>query len=529
MKLSNENIDKLINDIEDFFKRARVSQNDTVKLCLLIEEALLQYQAKFGENYEFNFKMRKILSAMKIIIRVKGEPLNPLKIEDNEFAVFNASIMKNLLNYERAQTTYRYENGYNEIVVSSEKERKQTKVPGGQVTFSILAAIICAFGINFLPGDIQVAITENLTPTLIKISMDVIVAVTGPFVFVSIIAGILALGNVKTLSNVGLRVIKRFFIISAAVGIITAIVSNFFYDVITFEGKATVKFSEIFSMLISVIPTNLFEPFVKGAILQIVLISIFVGICVLILENFTPNVRNILNELNHLVTKMFEVVSHIIILTIFLCIFKMLTTTSLEKIAEVWTIIAVNYIVFAIMSLAMISRLYVKYKINIRDFLKKLSSLLVTSFTTASNTIAMPLNFEVALQKLEIEEKFCNFWLPLSYSFLAPGATLGLVLSVFYTANFHGLTISIVQVIMTIFLALQLSLTTPPVAGGIMSIYAMILGQMNLPTDTIAALMMASVFVLNTSAAVNTIIRNCELMDVSRQIKLDDNGDNENG
>ena len=520
MKLTNENIAKTVEDVENFFQKSRVSRCDTIKIILLIEEALLLWQEHFGENTEFKFDKRSLFGTYKVTIKVKDKPFNPLQVEDDDEMLFSNDIMQNLLHQDAAQTIYRYENGCNKIIASSVKERKPIKIPGGITTITILAAIVCSFLIQFLPTETQNFLIQDLTPKLLKVTMDVIVAITGPFVFISIVAGVLAMDNITTFNKIGMAILRRIGMISLVIAIITAAVSEIFYSVITFKSSSGSSFDKIFDMFLSIIPTNLFTPFTEGLVLQIVMIAILTGICTLMIENVVPNFKNLMLELNRIISKMFKVVSKIIIVTIFLSIFKIMTTSSFEKIAEVWSIIAVNYIVFVIMCVLMVLRLVIKCRVNVREFFATISPLLVASFTTGSNTVSIPINFEIAKKKLKIDESLCNVFLPLSYSLFSPGATLALVVCVFYTADFYGETISITQLLLTIFLSLQLSITTPPVAGGIIPIYAMILQQMNLPTDAIGSLIMATVFVINASAVSSNIIRNCELMYMSRQIKL---------
>ena len=155
---------------------------------------------------------------------------------------------------------------------------------------------------------------------------------------------------------------------------------------------------------------------------------------------------------------------------------------------------------------------------NIKEFLGQISEIILISLTTASNTTAMQKNFDVAVKNLKVNENLCSIWFPLSHSIFSPGATIGLVVAVFYSASFTGGTISIVELLMTIYLALQLSMATPPVPGGIMPIYVMLLQQINLPNDALGSLMLATVFVLNVSAASSTIIRDSELLDFANKM-----------
>lgn len=515
MTLDSNTIGKTVKEIKKFFEAADVAKQDIMKLCLVFENALIQYQEKFGADHEFTVRMKKWFSAPKVIIRVKGEPFNPLQNYD---PIFNMEVMQNLLSYETARTTYSYSGGCNEISSFSTKERKPVKIPGGSMTLSILAAVICALLVQFLPPAAQSFLIEDCTPLLTKTFMGVIVAVTGPFIFISIVSGILAMDGVDTLNIIGLKIVRRFIRISLLIAIITAIVCEIFYSVIVFDSKTTFEVSQIVELFLGIVPTNLFTPFTEGKVLQIVIIAFFTGVCILMIESVVPDVKNIAIQLNKVIAQMFKIVSKVIVTTIFLSVFHTLSTVSLENIATVWSIIAVNYITFAIISGLGLLRLFIKYKVNIKEFLGQISEIILISLTTASNTAAMQKNFDVAVKNLKVNENLCSIWFPLSHSIFSPGATIGLVVAVFYSASFTGGTISIVELLMTIYLALQLSMATPPVPGGIMPIYVMLLQQINLPNDALGSLMLATVFVLNVSAASSTIIRDSELLDFAHKM-----------
>lgn len=150
MELSNENIAKTVADIQNFFEESKVSRRDVLKICLVVEEALLRWQEQFGVEHKFKIYMRKWFSLPKVIIRLADEPFNPLKndVADDE-AIFSNEVMRNLLHYDEAKMIYRYENGYNELISFSTKEHEPLKIPGGSITVAIFAAIIFCLSSTF--------------------------------------------------------------------------------------------------------------------------------------------------------------------------------------------------------------------------------------------------------------------------------------------------------------------------------------------------------------------------------------------
>lgn len=133
------------------------------------------------------------------------------------------------------------------------------------MTQTILAAIGCEFLVQFLPTKFQSFRINSLTPFLMDIVTNAIVAVMSPFVFISVITGILAIDNVDTLSNVGLKIIRRFFLLSLITSLIGVAVSQIFYPVLNWNGGASSFSSEQGgNMILNIIPKNIISPFIDG-------------------------------------------------------------------------------------------------------------------------------------------------------------------------------------------------------------------------------------------------------------------------
>lgn len=241
------------------------------------------------------------------------------------------------------------------------------------------------------------------------------------------------------------------------------------------------------------------------------------------LSSAFPTLEKIIMELKFLCFKIMDAVSTAMLLTIFLCVFKTLTTNSLEEIFSIWKIIAINYITFAIIAGVMLFNIYVRYKVEIKDFFNKLSEVFLTVLSTGSTTIVMSKNIEIASKEFKIEEKFCGFWVPLAQALCVPTKGASYIICIFYGAADSGNQITLAAVLIALFLSLQLSFAGPVGPGSTMPIYLMMLEQMNLPLDTIGEIMIADVFIVNISAVVLMITKECELIDVAHKFNYIEN------
>ena len=521
MKLSNENINKTSQEIQEFLKKTGISKQDRIKLSLIIEESLLRCKEHFGEDHDFKISMSEWFGAPKVKIRIKGKPFNPIEeIETDEDAIFSPEIMQRLMHYETAGIKYRYEDGYNELSSFSTKKHKEVKIPGGSVTVAILTALLCAFSVRFLPQDIELFLVNGIASPVFDTLMSLIVAVNIPVVFFSIISSVCAMEDITTFNTVGSKVISRFFILMFAIAAVTMIVCEVFFNAISFDVDASFAFEEIRNLFLSIFPSNLTRPFVEGNILQIVIIALLISACVVFLGDRVKNLKYVIIELNSVILRMMELVLKLLPIAIFLIVFKTVLSTTVENIVSIWKIIVASYLTYLVFIMVLLVRLVLKYKISVKDFLQKISHTLVVSFVTGSGTAAMATNFEVCKKNLNINEKFCDFWIPLSHSLFSPGTVISMVVYAFFSAAYLDVDISIVQLIIIAFLAVQLSICSPKVNGGNIAILTMLLTQLGFSLEVLGTLIIADGFINNVSGVFGMLARNCEIFDISHEVKF---------
>lgn len=317
MELSNENIAKTVEDIQNFFQEAGVSQRDLLKICLVVEEALIRWQERFGADHEFKIHMRKWFSAPKVVIRLADEPFNPLKndIADDE-AIFSNEVMRNLLHYDEAKTIYRYENGYNEIISLSTEERKPLTIPGGSITVSVVLAIAFSFIVKFLPPDAQNILLNDVATPILDTFMQLIVTVTIFMVFFAVISSICAIEDSTVLGNIGLTVIGRLFFLDVCIILLTIGIGDIFFPINFIENADSFSIGKVVELFLSIIPTNIPEAFLKGNILQVTVLAFLIGVCITLIGSQVTSLKTIVTELNELVFKIMETVLRVIPLTI---------------------------------------------------------------------------------------------------------------------------------------------------------------------------------------------------------------------
>ena len=273
-------------------------------------------------------------------------------------------------------------------------------------------------------------------------------------------------------------------------------------------------------LLLSIVPTNFVEAFTKCNVLQVAVMAFFVGICIITLGSRIPTVKILVAELNQLMFKIMETVFKIIPVIIFLCIFKTLSTNTLDDSLTAWKIVAANCLAYVAFMLFMLAMLKFKTATDIPAFFKKILPAFVVSLTTGSSSASLPQSLEVSKEKLHIDEKFCDFWIPLSLVLFSPSKLIQLTVAAFYASAVANDGISVAELLIITFLAIQLSISTPNAGGGIAASFSIMLAQLGLPLEFIGSLMIADVLTGNLFTALNVVVRECELLTLATKMKF---------
>ena len=254
----------------------------------------------------------------------------------------------------------------------------------------------------------------------------------------------------------------------------------------------------------------------NGNILQIVVLALLSGVCITILGDRVNDLKKVVVESKQIVFKMVSIVLKLIPAVIFLSIVKTLLLYSLDEFFSMWKILAANYISFTIVPAAMLLRISIKHGVKISDFLRKIYPACLITFTTGSGSASMPKNLEICKRELHIKESLCDFYIMLSQTLCPIPLTIGIIIYAFFAADFSGMTMTILQLIIVVFLSIQFAISTVNENGGIIATLTLLLTQFGFSMDSIGIMMASSIFIINISGVVGIIVRDCDLYDLSR-------------
>lgn len=356
-------------------------------------------------------------------------------------------------------------------------------------TLVILGIVLgLAFG-SFLP---ELAIQQQVIGQIFISFLKMIVV---PLVFSSIYIAIMGLGSLESLKSIGLKTIALYLLTTALAVLLAITVMNFFPigEKISAEGLAYVKAAEIaeFSlqeMILSFIPTNIFNALREGSMMQIIVFSIMFAIASLHLKERRQVLM--LDFFTAVSDAMLTVAEWIIKLTpigVFSLISYVIADQGIEVLLGLWKYVLMVVAVIVIHGVITLPALLALVgRVSPYKYLSDIREAPIMAFSTASSAATLPVSMRIADDVGEIDEKNAAFVLPLGATVSMDGTAAYLSIAVLYISHLAGVEMSFMQQLLlgVSIVALSVGVAALPSASLVMMV--VILNQVGLPVEYIA-------------------------------------------
>ena len=242
---------------------------------------------------------------------------------------------------------------------------------------------------------------------------------------------------------------------------------------------------EIYNMLLGVIPTNMVTPFQEGNSLQIIFMAVAVGLALLVLGEKTAALRTLVEQVNTGVQFMMGVVSRYIPLFVFVSLLSLMLSNALSDLGGVVKGLLLGVAACLVWPLLYALWACLRLKAPVPLVLRKLLPTFLIALTTASSAAALTTNLETCEGKLGISGRIVQFAVPLGQVLFKTGAAAGYLMLALGLAEFYGVPISLPWIVTGVLTSGLLAIATPPVPGGGLTCYTVLLTQMGIPAQAV--------------------------------------------
>ena len=116
-RLTDTDIYDVCKTVEDYLTANKIEHLESLRLRMMLEEVLLNYQAHFGEDKEFSLHTRKMSGQIRAVVSLTGERFDPFVIEDDE----DLELLSRMTVDSHTDCMWSYKDDVNIITIMPEK------------------------------------------------------------------------------------------------------------------------------------------------------------------------------------------------------------------------------------------------------------------------------------------------------------------------------------------------------------------------------------------------------------------------
>ncbi len=511
-KFVNEQIDTASDNIEKSLAEAGVEGKNILQIKFALEEVLLKYQENFGTEAAFTLKFVKRLKRMRLELSVIGERFDPFDTEDE----LNSEVLRGILAGMGVAPVWQYKNGIN-LITFTPRKKKRSQIRS--LLLAILLALVLGIACSFIPENTRNLLAGELITPIFNKFMGLLSAIAAPMIFLSVVWGIYSIGDTATLSRIGKKMIGRFLLMSVILSCLIMIAAVPFFS---FQqgGGASFNFSELFQMVLDIVPGNFFAPFVDGNPLQIIFVAVLIGMAMLLLGNKATIAVSFVEQSNYIVQLIMEAVSSLIPVFVFGSIFQMILGSNFSVFLHTYKLLPVMFLCDFLVAAVYFLLVCIRKKVNFQLLLKKLLPTFMIALTTASSAAAFSTNVECCEKKLGIDKKIVNFGVPLGQVIFMPGTCVINIVVGLCMAEVYQVMASPAWLASLFIISVILAIAAPPVPGGALTCYTILFVQLNIPMEALAVTIALNIILEFVATAVNLLCLQLELVELSGSLGM---------
>ncbi|MGO4321055.1 C4-dicarboxylate transporter DctA [Pseudomonas sp. KB_12] len=386
----------------------------------------------------------------------------------------------------------------------------------GQLYVQVLIGIVIGAAIGYFLPDIGAKL-QPFADGFIKL----IKMLLAPIIFGTVVVGIAKMGSIKEVGRIGVKALIYFEILSTIALVVGLIVVNIVkpgvgmnINASALDGSAISKYSQAASeqggaidFFLNIIPQTFIGAFSNGVMLQIILLSVLMGIA---LVQMGETSKPLINTIDLFLQGLFKVVAMVMRLAPIGAGAGMAFTIgkygigTLLSLGQLLVALYITTLIFIVVVLGSVARWS---GMPLMQFLRYFKDEILITLGTCSTEAVLP-RMMVKLEKLGCKKSVVGMVLPTGYTFNADGTCIYLTMAAIFIAQATNTPLTFVDQIILLGVFLLTSKGSAGVAGaGFVTLAATLTTIHSIPLVGLVLLLGIDRF-LNEARAVTNLIGN---------------------
>lgn len=313
-----------------------------------------------------------------------------------------------------------------------------------------------------------------------------------PLVFVSLVCGVCSLKDTSKLGRIGGKAIGLYLIttavaISFAIFVALVIAPGEGVNMTANTSFASKEAPSLAQVIIQMFPTNPFESFAQGNMLQVIVFALLFGIAIALSGKSGERIASFFEDLSVVIMRLVTILMNLAPYGVFALLATLFTTVSLAtfgNLIEYFFVVFFVLVIHALLTYPIILKILTG--LNPLIFLKKMRDAAIFAFSTASSNATIPVTLETATKKMGVKNSIASFTVPLGATINMDGTAIMQGVATVFIAQVFSQDLTLADYLTVVLTATLASIGTAGVPGVGLIMLAMVLEQVGLPVEGIA-------------------------------------------
>jgi Na+/H+-dicarboxylate symporter len=377
------------------------------------------------------------------------------------------------------------------------------------IVASLVLGVATGIGLNLLGGGGSPAELAGAGPVaglaasfvglcdgIAKIFLRLLTMLVAPLVLFSIMSGLAAITEPRTLGRIGLRTIT-YYMTTSLLAILTGLVlvnlvrpgygARLALD--GTEGELSGEAGDLLGVFLRLVPSNVFEALASMNMLQIITFAVLAGIAMTRLPPaMREKIAGFVQAGFELMTALASLVLLLLPVAVFALVARVAAKSSGEEIRPLllfMVTVAAGLAIHAVIVLPLVFRLVTRT--SPRAWARAVSPALMTAFSTSSSNATLPVTMEVVEERGRVPNRIASFVLPLGATINMDGTALYECVGAIFLAQFYatmqGFELTVTHQFIVVGTALLASIGAAGIPSAGLVMMTIILKALGLPVE----------------------------------------------
>lgn len=355
----------------------------------------------------------------------------------------------------------------------------------------IIAAMVLGVIVGFLwgPGAANLAWIGELFIRLIRM-------VVVPLVFVTLVSGIVSMGDPSKLGSLGIKTLAIYMATTLAAITIGLILAAFMQPGVgvdlsnTIPGDVQDAVQPLAERLMDIVPTNPIAALAEGNILAIIFFSLLVGVSLLTIGEKGKPVADLMASSSEMMLRITHWIMEIAPLGAFALIAVTAGTQGVAALLDVITL-ALAVLIGCVAHVVIVHGILIMkltLKLSPVMFFRGARDAMLVAFSTSSSSATLPVSMSVAEENLGISPLIASTVLPLGATINMDGTALYVGIVSVFAAQAFGIELSLADYVLVAGSTTLVSIGTAAVPGASLFLMAAVMGTIGISPEQIAVI-----------------------------------------